>query len=77
MKIEDNIQICLFYEEGVPKQSNFFSKIIRTGYYFYNKKVITGIHFFLTIRKGKNNEFEELIAWIKIKIEFIYRFILV
>lgn len=26
MKIEDNIQICLFYEEGVPKQSNFFSK---------------------------------------------------
>lgn len=26
MKIEDNIQICLFYEGGVPKQSNFFSK---------------------------------------------------
>lgn len=30
MKIEDNIQICLFYEGGVPKQSTsplvFFSE---------------------------------------------------
>lgn len=71
MKIEDNIQICLFYEGGVPKQSTsplvffFRGKQIRTGYNFYNKKVITGIHLFLfslQLEKEKNNEFDELIA---------------